>query len=569
MLMCKHKYVIGLFQAPDTCFLNQVYEEYKKELGKLKLPIDDEGNCLFHSKNEAWKLQNKFELHLERLFSLMLEDRAFKSVDFRGFHFVTKEDKGIKWKNLTTFKSVNLCGASFDTSFAIEDCHFGGELYLDKANILGVWSVENTVFSTNFTAIQGAEFQSNVYMKEVVFHDLFDVQDARFIGQINLNAVAFKGYAQWDRTIFKSDKNSFSYFQFSIEGNATFRETQFHDIVQFENCIFEGDTQFTHTQFKKGVFLTNPTFKANVRFQGISEEDRMFEDELEIVMNTSSFQDAAQLIFENANLIFLDRHTKNKLTDFKAKRLVVLGEGTIVFKVIFEERYDYNELSELFISDLLQTIRQYFKKRLSKHFEIVMSREESDLIITFHTDDYVKQEDFKQDKNKIVKELVQNMNKSINDVFLDYLHNKFHTQVQSTIEHTFNKTIAPQVIQGLLGKENLKLVLENPSIASIYTETLQIDEVKNSQFYIDKLMGMNNDPVFQLADAQFNDLVKQLSAVKDDEKWEELKTLVTAIQKDLAIQNELLPFLGECGVSIGNNLSAGAIFIFLQHFMIG
>ncbi len=569
--MCKHKYEIELFQAPKTCYLQQVYVDYYDELGKLKLPLDEEGYCLFHSTNEEWKLENKFEIHLQRILHLMLEVNEFKDVDLRGIEVVSKSEKGIEWKGMTTIKPLNLCSAQFHTSLTFDHCHFGGELYLDKANILGVWSVENTVFSTNFTAIQGTVFQSNVYMKEVIFYDLFDMQDVMFLGQINLNAVTFNGYANWDRAVFNSEKNSFSYFQFNIgsNANATFRETEFHNIVQFENCVFEGDTQFVETLFKKGVFITKPKIKANVSFRGKSEEERMFQDEVEMTIGRYSFHNAAQLIFENTDLTLLDNKTKTKLTDLKANRLIVLGKGTIVFRVSLEERYRYSELDEIFIHDLLQTIRQYFKQKLKKYFEIILTREEDDLIVTFVTDDFKDANEFQKAKDKLIEELATKMGSEVQDAVENYLHHKFENQIQTTIQHTIEQNIAPKLIQGILGKDNLKIVLNSPQVNKIHAQTLTIGEVRNSNFYIEKLAGMQNEPVFKMNDVQFNELKLQLSNINDDKKWTELKELLTAIQKDVVAPNELIPFLGECGVSIGNNLSAGIIFIFLQYLLMG
>lgn len=569
--MCKHQYEIELFQAAKTCYLQQVFVDYYNELGKLKLPLDEEGYCLFHSTNEEWKLENKFEIHLQQLLHLMLEVNEFKDVDLRGIEVVSKSEKGIEWKGMTTTKPLNLCSAQFHTSLTFDHCHFGGELYLDKANILGVWSVENSVFSTNFTAIQGTVFQSNVYMKEVIFYDLFDVQDAMFLGQINLNAVTFNGYANWDRAVFNSEKNSFSYFQFNIgsNANATFRETEFHNIVQFENCVFEGDTQFVETLFKKGVFITKPEIKTNVSFRGKSEEERMFQDEVEMTIGRYSFHNAAQLIFENTDLTLLDNKTKTKLTDLKANRLIVLGKGTIVFRVSLEERYRYSELGEIFISDLLQTIRQYFKKKLNNQFEIILTREEEDLIITFVTDDFDNASDFHKAKDKLMGELITKMGTEVKDTVENYLHHKFENQIQTFFQHTLEQKIAPQILQNILGYDNLQLVLNSPNVQSIQAQNLTIGEVHNSKFYIKKLSGMQNDPTFKMSDDQFNKLKIQLSNINDDEKWKELKAIVAAIQKEVSTQNALVPFLAERGISIGDNLSAGMVFMVLQYLLMG
>ena len=130
--MCKHKFEVGLLHAPKTCYLQSIYKEHYYTLGKIELAYDDDGFCLFHSSQIEWKLENKFEMHLSRILDLMLNVSEYKEVDLRGIQVASEKDKGIEWKGFTTSKSLNLCGAYFHSSLSIEDCHFGGALYLDK-----------------------------------------------------------------------------------------------------------------------------------------------------------------------------------------------------------------------------------------------------------------------------------------------------------------------------------------------------------------------------------------------------------------------------------------------------
>ena len=121
----------------------------------------------------------------------------------------------------------------------------------------------------------------------------------------------------------------------------------------------------------------------------------------------------------------------------------------------------------------------------------------------------------------------------------------------------------------LTNETNVPIIIHANQISTIKTQRLEIDEVHNSQFYIARLEGLKNDPVFQMSSVQFNALKAELSNLNDEAKWGELKTMLDNIQKNLTTKDELLPFLADSGISVANNLSAGVIFVFLNYLLTG
>jgi len=566
--MCNHKYIINSFQAPKDCYLSELYEEYPDELGSIALPHDKEGLCLFHSASIDWKLKNEFEKRMFELLSFMISNTGIKTIDFRGFHFVASDqDTGIVWKDLTVSKTINLCAATFDCRFSLQSSHFAGDFYMDATKMVGIFSIEHCEFTSNFTAIQNATFDSNIHMSDVNFTDLFDVQDARFYGQVNLSTVVFQGYTVWDRATFDTKRGGFCYFHIINRDYTSFKDTVFLDAVQFEQCIFGGDTHFTGTKFKQALHFTQPKIEANVIFKGNSKDEMIFENEVAMEIGSHQFEGTAQLIFENANLVQLDTATKQKLGLLKAQRKVVLGEGTIVYRVSFQEIYDYNELNEIFIQDLLTTIRQYFKRKLSRYFEFIFSKEEDNLVVTFYTDDYIDIDDFKKDKNDVIETLSKRILSNSEKILDRYLDEKFSSQVSILLNTIMAEKIPSAIASQLIGQENLKIYLQAKHVSQIHTKTLEVGTIRNSQFYVDRLNNLDNDPTFNLSSEQFKQLKEQLSLVKDNDRWNNLEKLLTEVHQKTTKEERLVEFLGECGVSIANNLSAGVLMVFLNYLL--
>ena len=249
--MCKQVFTVKFHQAENQCQLEDYYDLNRNLFDGIRLPIDEEGYCLFHSKNWEWKKSKKFEYRVKQLLEVMHSDRAMKSVDFRDFQFIPAEGEVIVWSNLTTFKPLNLSGAGFKGGLSFKDCQFSGEVYMDVVNMEGVFSIEACRFTTSFTAIQNAQFYDNIYFQDVYFNDLFDLNNSRFYGQLHLSDVVFNGYTVWDNVINETKNYAFTYFNITCQGYTSFKETIFHVPVQLENCIFEEGTNFIGTQFKQ------------------------------------------------------------------------------------------------------------------------------------------------------------------------------------------------------------------------------------------------------------------------------------------------------------------------------
>ena len=563
--MCKHQYSINSFQAPKECYLVELIAQ-QKELFGFDLPMDNKDLCLFHSENEEWKNENLFEERLVTLFEFMKDDKGLKEIDFRGFYMISQKEKGLEWNDLTITKPLNLGAAKFKCEFHLTQSHLAGDVYMDEVEMDRLFVVEHCDFSGNFTAVNGAIFHSNVYLSEVTFVDLFDIKHAKFFGQVNMSPVRFQGYTVFDHCYFYTKRGGLNYFHFiTTNDQMSFKETVFKDAVQFDQCEFRADTYFDATVFKEPLHIEKPIITSNVFFKGESVDKKIFENEVVMVINSTDFEKTGQIVFENANLLNLDSSTKQKLTLLKAQRRIELGKGTIVFRVSFEHKYKDIDLTELFLKDLLSTIRNYFGRKLSKHFEFVFRKEGNDLVVTFFTDDYADTRDFELDYEK-TKDEISDKSHDPKESILDYLKDKFLTDADRIIATAVQEKLNASFMHQLLNDANFKVILEGTQINTIQAEQLFIDQVKDSTFYIAKLNGLTNQPEFKLSTTQFLSLKNEFSKLTK-EQWAATEKLLKEIKDNQDQQSTLIPFLTERGIRISDGLSAGIIMLFLKHLI--
>src|SRR5215218_2446408 len=93
--MCNHAYTANYKQMPGTMGKRCPYPEFyeraclsEPNAPVLALPVDDRGECIFHSPDVAWKRAHGFEGHFLQLVRLLMAEPEAKYYDFAEFVFV-------------------------------------------------------------------------------------------------------------------------------------------------------------------------------------------------------------------------------------------------------------------------------------------------------------------------------------------------------------------------------------------------------------------------------------------------------------------------------------------------
>ncbi len=564
--MCRHQYTTPVYGGSSHCVLAKYYAESEGKSHEDQLPVDDAGYCLFHSSDLNWKAEFDFPAMLLQLLQL-LEAGDDNYYDLRGLISVTAPEKELVLSDMILRKSLNLSGAVFHQPLKIINCHFKQSLFLDEIVCHEAFVLEHCQVDESFTAIGASIFHQNFYCIDVRFGQLFDLKEAIFKGQISCSDVSFNGYTVWDNAQYLPQHYAVAYFRASFSGYTTFNDTVWAGPVHFDEIAFNGDTNFIGADFRKEFYLVSPRINANVRFSGYSETARIFDHEVNMTLTESSFIDAGQLLFEHANLLSLNREAKHQLPQLKANRQIVLGEGCIVYQVAFRRSYPFAALNAVFLEDLTQTIRQYFIRKIGRHYEVVFAEQDDQLVVTFYTDDYVSEADFRKEEVAVIRNLRARSGRDTTPLE-NVLQEKFAWQLRQAIDNTVKGYLQPEVLQDIFSKTEISLLLSGSSIERITANNLVIQEVRESTIYVDRLQQLPNDPIFSLNEPQFNHLKAELLKLQAGQ-WEDLENLLSDIKNEVVSKDRLAPFLAETGIGIANNLSAGVLFLVLERLLLG
>ena len=571
--MCKYEYKTPFAEADyKMCTLYDHF--YKNNIVEPSywLPTDKDGYCLLHSKDGAFKLAEGFQLALNSYMDHCQSNSEYKFVDLRGVVLSGMHDFILKDKTYT--KQINLSDAEFVAPFKIETSHLHGDIFLDQCIFHNTSEISDSSFSGSFTAIGGAAFNKNVSFNDVKFEGLFDISDANFMSQVNFIDVTFNAFARFDKAGFNS-KDSFYQFIAHFNADTHFNGTRFEGQVQFEDCSFNGEVQFVGTKFNDHTYIPKPTIKGTLLFKGSDEAHRIFNTSLEMAISEDSFVDSGQIIFEHANLIYLDSKTKSQLAALKANRRVSLIGNTETFRFSFDESYPYGELDEIFISQLLHKIKQYFDKKLAKHFEFIMSQVGEHLVVTFYTDDYANVEDFKFAEQNAIDNMYQADTSYSNDAALKYLSIALQDQLRRGIQLRHADLISKEAFNINLSIEKQVLnFFSGSKVEALSANNIFIDNVNEANIST-KIIELENDPVFKLEDFQFEQLKNVIvGANLSNEDIIFIKSELDAIKtyttdKIPSFRKELREFLMQKGINVADGLISRAFFEVMVRLLFG
>ena len=197
-------------------------------------------------------------------------------------------------------------------------------------------------------------------------------------------------------------------------------------------------------------------------------------------------------------------------------------------------------------------------------------------VITFFTDDYVRQEDFKAEQFRSARKLLDiNREGIIQDKVEAYLKDHFTRLVNGGLEELIEASIHAQTLDGTVSIENVALHLHNSPIAELRTNQLTAASIDKTTIYVG-ILKTENDPSFKLSDAQFNDLKKQLlDAQFTDNDLQFIKQELTQIKNQTtpispeSFSKQFQEFMLEKGVAVGDNLIASTLFLLLSKLFFG
>ncbi len=425
--MCNHKYTIDRYSygpKADKCPYTEMYPVWAKDIknkGKpvdagLELPLDQNGECLFHSKNLDWKRANKFLQRFLQLVRLLDEYDGKDYYDFAEFVFVGAPSevrkKGSSYaldlSKVVFSKDARFGGSTFAGSTRFHEVVFGkhinfaGAVFKDKVAMsdcsVGSCSFDKTVFEKNVT-FEGVHFSGTyAIFTDSVFNNTVFFRDSRFEVMVIFSDALFNRSkdaafaAKFHDIVFKNSANfTSSRFFCPVE----FRGVTFNSSVEFIDTFF-GASKSVLRNIQSDIHFSNILLNENgvMVFESTDSENKMFNE------TDASFSfkgDVKGLIrFKNVNFNNISNVSREKLKNLESEGKVEIGPGCIKYRFQTETRsIPIAKENQFLIVELAQTFTNYFTVENGMNLGIeIVAREEDEIRFYYFTDEDITEEEF-------------------------------------------------------------------------------------------------------------------------------------------------------------------------------
>ncbi|RTZ23110.1 hypothetical protein EKN09_10705, partial [Vibrio penaeicida] len=344
--MCNHIYTGNYKTLPKAmgikCPYPTIYENLKSAIhgdstgGHAPLlPIDEHGNCIFHSKDLNWKRVNNFKKHFMDLLEIIGADETIRDYDFSEFHFVGDNldelsspqyifditdsvyRKQAYFFNAVFHDAIKIANSNFKNGVRFDNCIFDHDISFTNTSIQG------SVFSNS-------RFHRNVQFSNIKFLSYSLFENVVFTGNSSGYVVKFKdsqfqGITDFSGIIFKPQVKecSMGFHNVQFEDYTNFNKAEFYNQVVFADVLFASMTEFTDALFA--------TASSAARYNGTAVEFNQIEVSAKAVLSFNSSDPLVKLFnhdvqmsfkkdpegliqFENINYKILTSQSRERLT---------------------------------------------------------------------------------------------------------------------------------------------------------------------------------------------------------------------------------------------------------------
>lgn len=345
----------------------------------IKLLSDQTKHCIFHSRDYNYKLEYKANQRFRQLVSLCvwainhkytgLEYLAFEGFTFFGEktdHAVLEEADIIDFSDMKIDKVISFKGANFENEVWFNSTHFGGTVSFEQCLFHGDAHFESAVFDRR-VRFGRAAFTGSAGFRDTMFKSGAEFNAASFSGSTAFNQTVFHGFACFDRAIF-SGETFFRTVSFVTDVNdnlVTFNGTSFESKLNIEGCLFYGETVFNQTRFdvadfidvefssKRPLIFDNIWIKRKLVFKSLDASNKMFKHLVTFKLKEERIDGV--IVFENANLFFIDELEEIKrLAKIETKR-VVFGQGCDRYRVRIERTIPMDRRWSFLLQEMAET----------------------------------------------------------------------------------------------------------------------------------------------------------------------------------------------------------------------
>ncbi|MGJ8743602.1 hypothetical protein [Polaribacter sp.] len=334
-----------------------------------KILIDENGFCIFHSKNETWKNENKFRTHLEKIICYFEEDSLQKNIFLEDIIFTT--DIGNLFNNREFKKNIKFNHSQFNGVLTLESSLFKN---IDFTSVIFKKSVYFNNLIINDVVFKNTCFKSKIIIDKSNFNDFF-MLNTLFNGGFSISNSIFNSNSFFQNiktNLDKSINQGVSFKNIHFKNYTTFELSEFNSVVDFKKIIIHKVLVFHNTQFNYNEplpIISSVTFeqiyikeKGRLEFRG-SLENKMFNK----VQDVSFFQEEIQ------GKLFFEYTDFTKFTPLSRERLIgatKVENAKVIIGVGCKKYYNRTALKSIEIDDenqnlvleLCNTFIDYFTK---------------------------------------------------------------------------------------------------------------------------------------------------------------------------------------------------------------
>lgn len=381
------------------------------------LPIDDQGVCIFHSREVTWKRDHGFSARFVELIDLLEADEERSWWDFCEFVFIgdaavadsdpVQEEFRIAGRTFP--KPVYFVGASFLAPVEMEQVSFAGGASFTQATFERDVRITDTTFR-GFDFIRGRA-NGRLVCRRVQFGSYALLGSACFTAQpvepfVAFYETQFQGITDFSEAVFASGGNSTLHFSdVAFEDTVDLSKTVFQCHLSFQSVSFADLVDFIDSEFGTvssaaryrgaAVELNEIELRPNavLTFKSTDPSRKMFDHDVQMSFEG---EPAGHVRFENVNFNKLTPPTRERLMRLEKSGVVEIGPGCIKYRHQTELRsLPVSQSNAPLVLELCQTFSNYFttSNGINLGFEIV-DRTSTEITFFYFTDEDISEKTF-------------------------------------------------------------------------------------------------------------------------------------------------------------------------------
>lgn len=466
---------------------------------------DEQGFCIFHSKNDTWKTEQNFLLHLEQLIDYfenepLQEKIVLEDIFFTGAIKNLFNNKEFK-KDLSFNRSIFIEDLTIDSS-TFKSMNFNSTVFNKVVCFINL-SIDTLTFEDTF-------FKSKLSFTDIQFKNNFFMKKSHLSGGISILNSIFHSMSFFENiktNIDSSIRQGITFKNIHFKGFTSFESSEFNSLVDFKKITINNTLAFYNTHFNynepmpvsHSVNFNDVTVKEKGRleFKGNSN-NKMFSKVQDVGFINENIE--GTLLFEHTDFTKFSLSTKDRfISATKSKNAkVFIGAGCIKY-------YNQTPLKSIEISDenqnliveLCNTFIDYFIKNGGFNLGVqFVDKTDQNINFFYFSDEVISFEKFEAQLQKSEQNMWRLIKIDNDNLSAQPPKNDLPSKIinaTDTIVNLFGLVlkIGSRIPLGLISKED---------ISHIVNTTLPINTKSNNGLIVNQivLFGIKNSQSIQV-----------------------------------------------------------------------